>query len=251
VNRSERGTVRKTPQGPAKRTGTKRIGLFGGTFDPVHHGHLRAGEEIRQAFSLSWVEFLPAKIPPHKTDLPLTDVSHRVAMLRLAVERNPYFRVSEVEASREGVSYLVDTLEAYREHYPADVDLYFLMGMDSFQEVATWHRYPLLFSLSHFVVITRPGYKRPGLSEVVSQDVASCFAPCQAETHCLEHTSGHRVYFQETTLLDISASRVRGWIREERSVRYLVPERVWEYIQENGLYASTRKNGDVDSQSQK
>ena len=216
--------------------------MFGGTFDPVHHGHLRAGEEIRQAFSLSWVEFLPARIPPHKTDQPLTDIGHRVAMLRLAVDGNPYFRVSEVEATREGMSYLVDTLKSYRGNYPSDVSFFFIMGMDSFQEIATWHRYPELFSLSHFVVITRPGYERPELSEVVSQDVASRFAPYRGESDCLEHTGGHRIYFRETTLLDVAATRLRTWIREERSVRYLIPERVWDYVQENGLYANTRKD---------
>ena len=223
-------------------TGTKRIGLFGGTFDPVHHGHLRAGEEIRQALALSWVEFLPAGIPPHKTEQPFTDVSHRIAMLRRAVEGNPYFRVSEVEASREGVSYLVETLQTYRDHYPADVSLYFIMGMDSFQEIATWHRYADLFSLSHFVIITRPGYERPSLSAVVSEDVAASFVPCQRETECLQHESGHRIHFQETSRLDISASKLRAWIREDQSVRYLIPERVWDYIREHGLYASSRKD---------
>jgi nicotinate-nucleotide adenylyltransferase len=232
--------VKKISQGLTP--GSKGIGLFGGTFDPVHHGHLRAGEEIRQAFSLSWVEFLPARIPPHKTGQPLTDIRHRVAMLRLAVEGNPYFRVSEVEASREGVSYLVDTLKAYREHYPADVSLYFIMGMDSYQEIATWHRYPELFSLSNFVVITRPGYERPEMSGVVSREVASQFSVDEGETDCLEHTGGHRIYFRETTLMDVAASRLRTWIREERSVRYLIPERVWDYVQENGLYANTRKD---------
>jgi len=232
--------VKQSSQGAPP--GSKGIGLFGGTFDPVHHGHLRAGEEIRQAFSLSWVEFMPAGIPPHKTDQPLTDIRHRVAMLRLAVEGNPYFRVSEVEATREGVSFLVDTLKAYREHYPSDVSLYFIMGMDSFQEIAIWHRYPELFSLSHFVVITRPGYERPELSEVVSQDVASQFAPHGGERDCLEHTGGRRIYFRETTLLDVAASRLRAWIRDEKSVRYLIPERVWDYVQENGLYANTRKD---------
>jgi nicotinate-nucleotide adenylyltransferase len=231
--------VKKPSQGVPP--GSKGIGLFGGTFDPVHHGHLRAGEEIRQAFSLSWVEFLPARIPPHKTDQPLTDIGHRVAMLRLAVEGNPYFRVSEVEATREGVSYLVDTLKAYRENYPSDVSLYFIMGMDSFQEIATWNRYSELFALSHFVVIARPGYPRPELSEVVSQDVASQFAPREAESDCVEHKGGCRIYFRETTLLDVAASRLRAWIREERSVRYLIPERVRDYVQENGLYANTRK----------
>jgi nicotinate-nucleotide adenylyltransferase len=202
---------------------------------------LRAGEEIRQAFSLSWVEFLPARIPPHKTDRPLTDVSHRMAMLRLAVEGNPAFRVSAVEASRDGVSYLVDTLEAYREQYPEDVELYFIMGMDSFQEIATWHRYEELFSLSHLVVIPRPGYERPGLSDIVSQEVASSFVSAPGDPACLEHTTGHRIHFQETTLLDISASRLRSWIRGEESVRYLIPERVWAYVQENSLYTGTRK----------
>ncbi len=222
--------------------GSKRIGLFGGTFDPVHHGHLRAGEEIRQAFSLSWVEFLPARIPPHKTDQVLTDVTHRVAMLRLAVEGNPYFRVSEVEATREGLSYLVDTLKAYREHYPADVSLYFIMGMDSFQEIATWHRYQDLFPLSHFVVITRPGYKRPELAQVASEEVAAAFEPTQGGTDCLEHSSGNRIHFQETTLLDIAASRLRAWIRDELSVRYLLPESVWNYVEQNGLYVNARKD---------
>ncbi len=221
--------------------GAKGIGLFGGTFDPVHYGHLRAGEEIRQAFSLSWVEFLPARIPPHKTQKPLTEVKHRLAMLRLAVEGNPYFRVSEVEATREGVSYLVDTLIAYREHYPSDVSLYFILGMDSFLEIATWHRYAELFSLSNFVVITRPGYERPALSEVVSEQVASSFEPSRQEKDCLEHRDGHRIFFRDTTLLDIAASRLRAWIREGRSVRYLIPEGVWAYVQENGLYANTRK----------
>ncbi len=220
----------------------KGIGLFGGTFDPVHYGHLRAGEEIRQALSLAWIEFLPAGIPPHKTARPLTDVAHRVAMLRLAVRGNPAFRVSELEAVRAGVSYLVDTLQAYRERVPAETPLFFIMGMDSFREIATWHRYPDLFSLSHFVVITRPGYDRPPLSEVVSPDVASRFAPSGDGSDSLEHESGHRILFRETTLLDIAATRLRAWMRSGRSVRYLIPERVREYIREKGLYAEPRKD---------
>jgi nicotinate-nucleotide adenylyltransferase len=221
--------------------GEKGIGLFGGTFDPVHHGHLRAGEEIRQAFSLAWVEFMPARTPPHKTDHPITEVKHRIAMLRLAVEGNPYFRVSEVEASREGVSYLVDTLKAYRAHYPPEVSLYFIMGMDSFQEIATWHRYSELFALSHFIVISRPGYERPALSDVVAEEVASSFLDSRQGEEQIEHVSGHRVHFCETTLLDIAASRLRAWISEEKSVRYLIPEAVWDYVQEHGLYTNARK----------
>lgn len=229
---------------PVQETGagSKGIGLFGGTFDPVHHGHLRAGEEIRQTFSLAWVEYLPARVPPHKTDRSITDVSHRIAMLRMAVEGNPCFRVSEVEANREGPSYLVDTLKAYRDHYPPDVSLYFIMGMDSFQEIATWHRYADLFFLSHFIVITRPGYPRPELSEVVSGEVASSFAGAGEGKDRLEHVSGHRIHFCETTRLDIAGRRIRAWIREERSVRYLIPEPVRAYVEENGLYTNARKD---------
>lgn len=214
----------------------ERIGVFGGTFDPVHLGHLRSAEEIRQSFSLSRVEFLPAGIPPHKTGKPTTDVSHRIAMLGLAVARNPLFQVSEDEACRGGLSYLVDTLRGYRDRNPQDVSLYFIMGMDSFREISSWHHYPDLFSLSHFVVVSRPGYPRPKLNEAVSREVAAAFRECPEDDLCLEHESGCKVHFRETTLLDISSRRLREWIRQGQSVRYLVPEEVEAYIRQNGLY---------------
>ncbi len=218
----------------------ERIGLLGGTFDPIHYGHLRAAEEIRQIHSLSWVEFLPARIPPHKTDRPMTDISHRLSMIQLALAGNPAFRVSEVEASREGKSYLVDTLEGYRRQYPEQISLFFIMGMDSFREIATWHRYPELFTLAHFLVISRPGYPRPLLSEVVSHEVAASFLSPSEDTSVLEHKSGHCVYFHETTLLAISASAIRECIHQEKDPRYLLPEEVRQYILQHRLYNETR-----------
>jgi len=220
----------------------KRIGLLGGTFDPVHYGHLRAAEEIRQEYSLSWVEFLPAGVPPHKTGTSMTAISHRLAMIELAIASNPAFRISEVEVHREGMSYLVDTLKDYRELYPPDVPLYFIMGMDSFREIATWHRYPELFGLSHFFIISRPGYPQPALAEVVSREVAACFLPPPEDGTFLEHNSGHRLYFHESTLLGISATMIRQRIRSGLDARYLIPDEVRKYIQENRLYTQPGKD---------
>jgi len=218
----------------------ERIGLLGGTFDPIHYGHLRAAEEIRQIHSLSWVEFLPDRIPPHKTDRPTTDIAHRLAMIQLALAGNPAFRVSEVEAFREGKSYLVDTLEGYKKQYPEQTSLFFIMGMDSFREIATWHRYSELFSLAHFFVISRPGYPRPLLGEVVSHEVATSFLSPSEDASILEHKSGHSVYFHETTLLGISASGIRECIRKGKDPRYLLPEDVRKYILQHRLYDNTR-----------
>ena len=225
-----------------KTTSPARIGVFGGTFDPVHVGHLRSAEEIRQLFFLPRIEFVPAKIPPHKTGQPTTDISHRIAMLEMAVARNPFFKVSRAEACRGGISYLVDTLKEYRDRVSGDGEICFIMGMDSFRELSTWRCYPDLFSLSHFVVISRPGYTRPPLHEAVSREVASAFQECAGEDACLQHTSGQKIYFKETTLLDISSRAVRACIRQGESVRYLIPEDVEVYIQQNGLYTKPKGN---------
>ena len=219
-----------------KKSDPKKLGLLGGTFDPVHYGHLRIGEEIFNRFSLDRVEFLPAANPPHKIDRTFTCISHRLAMLRLAIAGNPSFSVSEVEAHRENLSYLVDTLEEYRDHYSPEVSIFFIIGMDSYQEISTWHRYPELFSLSHFIVTTRPGYKRPSLKTILSSEVARTFKSSENDQDAIEHVSGHKIYFQETTLLDISASMIRQKIRRSESVRYLLPDNVLDYINKHALY---------------
>jgi nicotinate-nucleotide adenylyltransferase len=224
-------------QHPSEKTSPgESIGLLGGTFDPVHFGHLRIAEEVREHLSLSRIEFIPANIPPHKTSRPFTKVSQRLAMLRLALQGNPAFHLSEREACRTGVSYLVDTLAAIRTELPRTVSLFFLMGMDNFLEISTWHRYPELFSLSHFVVLSRPGYPRPDWREVVSPEVADSFKKTSTEPSTVEHTSGHKIFFHETTPLDISASDIRRRIGLRKSARYLLPEPVRNYILQNGLY---------------
>ncbi len=140
-----------------KKAAETRIGLLGGSFDPVHYGHLRLAEEVAERFDLHVVEFIPCLLPPHKPSTRLTAPRHRLAMLRKALADNKRFRLSEREIKRGGVSYLYDTLLEYRAELGAQADLYFIMGMDSFLEIATWHRYEELFCLTHLIVATRPG----------------------------------------------------------------------------------------------
>jgi nicotinate-nucleotide adenylyltransferase len=217
--------------------GSSRIGLFGGTFDPVHRGHIAIAEEVCRAFSLGRVEFLPARVPPHKTGRTITDIRHRLAMLEKATAGHSCFRVSREEANREGPSYLVDTLEHYHQGLPAGTSLFFLMGMDNFREISTWHDYARLFSLSHFVVISRPGYSRPRIREAVPPEVAGLFTECHGPPAYLEHPSGCRIYFHEDLVLDVSSARIREEIRQGQSPSRWVPETVLAYIRENHLYS--------------
>ena len=229
---SDRGSIPALfPPGPL------RIGLFGGTFDPVHMAHLCVAEEVYRTFSLSWLEFLPSRTPPHKTTRRITDIFHRLEMLQRALSGTPHFRISVEEARREGPSYLVDTLQSYRAKYPPDgFLLFFVMGMDSYREISTWHEYPRLFALSEFVVISRPGYPRPRLEDAVSPDVACLFTLCPDTPNCLVHESGHRVWFCEDLSLELSSAQVRELLHQGKQPRELVPEPVLAYIRENNLY---------------
>jgi len=192
-----------------------------------------------ERLALGRIDFLPSNIPPHKTHRSCTGTAPRLDMLRLALQGNPFFRISQEETRREGVSYLVDTLNTLRGKLPRDASLYFLMGMDSFQEISTWHRYPDLFSLTNFVVISRPGYRRPRLGDVVSAEVEARFRDPGEATDRLDHESGHSIFFHETTGLAISSTEIREAARLGRSIRYLVPDPVRQYILEHGLYRET------------
>ena len=216
---------------------SSRIGLFGGTFDPVHRGHLCIAEEVCRAFSLTRVEFVPARTPPHKTGRTITDIKHRLAMLEKALAGEPGFRVSREEACREGPSYLVDTLRSYRAKLPPGASLFFLMGMDSYREISTWRDYADLFSLTDFVVISRPGYPRPAIGETLAPEVAARFTEGSGPPVYLEHRSGHRIYFHETLSLDVSSARIREQLRQGQSPSALVPDKVLAYIRENNLYS--------------
>ena len=214
-----------------------RIGLFGGTFDPVHYGHLRAAEEIQERLGLTRVIFIPAAIPPHKADGAVASGPHRLAMVRHAVTPNPTFEVSDVEIRRPGKSYSIETIRHFQETFGDEVSLYFAMGIDAFLEIATWKSVDEIFSTCHFVVMTRPGYALKDLEEIVPLDLAKQFCYDQNGGGWL-HESGYSIRPCEISLLDISATSIRNRIGETRSVRFLAPEKVLAYIDEHRLYRS-------------
>jgi nicotinate-nucleotide adenylyltransferase len=211
-----------------------KIGLFGGTFNPIHCAHLRIAEEIRETFALSKVIFIPASTPPHK---PLADdlaFSERMKMVAMAIRGNPFFTVSDLEGRREGKSYSIDTLHAFREQFPRD-EIFLIMGSDSFADFRTWKDYRSIFTCCNIVVITRPGAAL-SLRDALPDDAAREFCYCEA-TNVLTHRSGYSVYNLEGSLLDISSTAIRSLVRQGRSIKYLVPATVERYIKQQRFYA--------------
>lgn len=208
-----------------------RVGIFGGTFDPVHNGHLRAAEEIGEFFSLEKIYFVPVYIPPHKGNRQISDAEDRLAMVRLAIKGNSCFISSDIEVRRGGISYSIDTIEVMEKKFK---ELYYLIGIDAFSEIHTWHRYTDLFYHTNFIVMVRPNHnKRSGLI-IFPRDVRKQMKLLDDGT--FEHISGKKVYLQFVTQLDISATRIRAATSNERSIRYLVPAAVEKYIKEKRLY---------------
>lgn len=210
------------------------MGLFGGTFNPIHQGHLRGAEEVREALGLREVVFIPAAIPPHKGTVGLAEAEHRLEMVRRAISDHPFFRVSDIEVRREGKSYSIETIRHFRQSDP-NSDIHFILGQDAFLEIETWKDFQDLFSLAHFVVMVRlPGGEgaRPSGLPPTLREVFQ-FDPGQ---QVWVHRSGHAIHFREITCLDISSTKVRRLIAEGKSPRYLIPKEVAAYIEEHGLY---------------
>jgi nicotinate-nucleotide adenylyltransferase len=211
-----------------------KTGLFGGTFNPVHLGHLRAAEEIREQLGLDRIIFIPAHVPPHKKS---TNVSaaHRFEMVRAAIRDNDQFDLSDIELRRQGNSYSFETIEHFRAGCADPDELYFIMGLDAFREIHTWKQYPDFFSLCNFAVMSRPPMHEPEPKKNAPPDFGSLFS-FNPQGRFFVHGSGRRMYFRSITLLDISSTRVRRAIAGGQSVKYLVPDSVAEYIHKNNLY---------------
>lgn len=211
-----------------------KVGIIGGTFNPIHYAHLRIAEEVRERLALEQVLFIPAATPPHK---PLTgDVTfaQRLAMVELAIADQPAFAVSDIEGKRSGKSYSIDTLREMRALHPAD-EFFFIIGSDSFLELGLWYQYAAIFASCHLVVVERPGARVTALDRALPPAVADEFQ-YYADERLLVHRSGHRVLYQTGIPLDISSSAIRGLARQKRSLRYLLPPAVEQYILEQRLY---------------
>ncbi|MBN2491767.1 MAG: nicotinate-nucleotide adenylyltransferase [Planctomycetes bacterium] len=201
----------------------ERVGILGGTFDPVHIGHLIVAREMVEALSLTEVLFLPAREPPHKAPSGLTPAEHRLAMLRLAIASEPLFALDERELRRGGKSYTFDTLRSLREERGPRTELFFLIGADTLPELKTWRRAPELFGLAHFATAVRPGCLLSRLEEL--RDALPPEAIADLEAHCIP-----------TTPIGVSSTTIRANILQGRSIRHMVPREVETYIRARGLY---------------
>lgn len=211
------------------------IGILGGTFNPVHLGHLRVAEEIREAFDLETVYFIPAFIPPHKDAHAASPPEERLGMLRAALRGNGCFRVSDLEVKRGGVSYTIDTLKRFETRSD---DVHFIIGADAFRLIDTWHRYEELFYHAHFIVMTRPASEAGNIPDMLPAGIREKITPCGDGKGTYLHESGRRIYLHRVTQLDISSTKVRDLLNEGRSIRYLVPPAVERIIIQRRLYRS-------------
>ena len=224
----------QTAQRATRRSRARRLGIFGGTFDPIHLAHLRCAEEAREALSLDQVLFIPSASPPHKGGA-VASGADRLAMVRRAIAGHASFRASSIELERSGRSYSIDTLRALRERFPEPTKFVFLLGLDAFREIGTWKQYADLFSLADFAVLSRPPRRNPSPRSLlpVAARRQFCYA---ASERMLVHTSGNRIVFLDVTPLDISASDIRQRVRRGNSIRYLVPSSVERYLDRHQLY---------------
>jgi nicotinate-nucleotide adenylyltransferase len=211
-----------------------RIGILGGTFDPIHLGHLRMAEEVGEELSLERVYLVPSAYPPHKDKKPVTPFPHRFAMTRLAAAESPLLEVTDMEGRRPGLSYSIETLKEFQGLYSADLELHFIVGMDAFLEIESWRDYTRLFDYAHFVVIQRPGAPLDRLEPFLrSLEVGFREGPVQGT---FVAPSGNLLVPLEATLLEISSTKIRQRVAEGKSIRFLVTDAVRSYIVEEGLY---------------
>ncbi len=207
-----------------------RLGVFGGTFDPVHLGHLILAEQCREHGRLDQVLFIPAARPPHKGENELTSFEKRVAMLALGISGNPAFRIDELEKDRPGPSFTVDTLAQLQQRHPG-AELLLIIGSDTLRDLPTWHEPRRVLELAGLLVVPRPGWPIPSIEEARrSLGVESAF-PLRYQA-C------------DMPLIEIASRDLRKRMREGKSVRYMIPRAVEAYIADKGLYRSASGGGD-------
>lgn len=196
------------------------IGVLGGTFDPVHNGHLILADVAKEKLNLSTVLFIPAGQPWLKTEHAITPAEHRLRMLKLALDDTPYFRISEMEIERPGPTYTIDTISALKERLDEADELFFILGQDNLMQLPQWHQASELAQLCYLVAAPRPGVKKPDLKAL------------EAEIPGVTK----RIMLMKEPMIDISATNIRERVGRGLSVRHLVPEPVNRYLKENKLY---------------
>lgn len=196
-----------------------KIGLMGGTFNPIHMGHLIISEFLRITFPLDKVIFIPSGNPPHKNN-DIAESDHRIAMVKLATNSNPFFEVSSIELKRIGKSYTIDTIKKIKALYPDD-ELYFIIGSDSLLDLTTWKDFESLVTNINFLICGRPENTEESIIRKIEE---------------LTKKYNSNIIYIKGPLVEISSTLIRDRIKDEKSFKYLVPEKVENYIYENNLY---------------
>ncbi|MDB9822409.1 nicotinate-nucleotide adenylyltransferase [Deltaproteobacteria bacterium] len=212
-----------------------RLGILGGTFDPIHFGHLRIAEEMREELQLEKVLLIPGSFPPHKNRKMVTPFLDRLAMTRIAAKDSSLLEVLDLEGRRNGPSYSVETLREIHKLFKNSVELFFIIGMDAFLEINTWKEYKNLFHESNFVVLKRPGSSFEELGPFVLSLGVGFKEVNNSSTFTTP--SGNILIYKESTLMDISSTRIREMAGSGKSIRFLLPDPVRAYIMEKELYS--------------
>lgn len=212
----------------------KCIGILGGTFNPIHFGHLRMAQELADALGFDEVRFIPSANPPHRTT-PEVSAAHRAAMVQLAIADNPLFKLDMRELARMGASYMIDTLISLREELGEHAALCLIMGSDAFVKLDTWHHWQKLLDYCHIILVQRPNFAPDQLR--LSAELTALLHDHYTENldDLTEKTNGY-IHMQKITPLEISATRIRESLKTGHTVRYLMPENVIAYITTHKLY---------------
>lgn len=199
-----------------------KIGIMGGTFDPIHYGHLVIAEQIRQNYNLDKVIFIPVGIPPHKREMKITKGEHRYLMILLATMTNPYLDVSRVEIDKKAISYTIETMRELNKKYAdKNVEFYFIIGADAISTIETWEEPVELLQMCKFIAATRPGVTNSNMSSMIEY---------------YKDKYGAEIQTMTVSAVDISSTDIRNRIAGNRPIKYLLPEAVEHYILKNGLY---------------
>ena len=239
-NRAQGAAAPEPPPGTATR-----LGIMGGTFDPIHLGHLRAAEEIYWAFGLDRIIFVPAARPPHKEEVVVAPALHRYEMVSLATVFTPYFTVSDTELQRPGKSYSVETVRVFQRTYGPQARLYFIVGVDAFLEMSGWRQIRELFRIARVIVTARPGWRLDEVARLLTTEQQRILGdptfrylkvgeidPARVE----REWSPRQVLLVEVVSLDIASRDIRQLVEEGRSIRHLVPDTVAAHMAKNRLY---------------
>ncbi|HUE84344.1 MAG TPA: nicotinate-nucleotide adenylyltransferase [Pyrinomonadaceae bacterium] len=218
----------------------KRTAIYGGTFDPVHSGHLEVAKRVASLFELDEVLFVPAQLAPHKQAREVTSAMHRYAMLALATQNEPQLLVSMFEIENSDVGYTVETLAHFQMTLGGSVELFFLMGADSWSEITTWREWEHVLTMTSHIVVTRPGFpfSATHVGPTLANRVIDLRGQGRADILGTLDTAENRIYVTDAAVIDVSATEIRGAVQERRyeQLETLVPGAVADYIKKYGLY---------------